>query len=103
MPVAGREGTLSRHEPAAYRGPPLRGGEAAPEELRETFRKLLVAGRWLLMGAETAGTGLLLVTADLRSGAIPALALLFGYNALSLVIVQRLPMRRVPVPWLLAL
>lgn len=95
--------SLSRHEPPRSRGAPLRGAEDAPEELLGTFQSVLVAGRWLLMGAETAATGLLMATADLGPGAIPALALLFGYNALSLVVVHRIPIRRVPVPWLLAL
>jgi hypothetical protein len=76
--------------------------EAPPEELLETFHKLLIAGRWLLVGAETAGT-VLLLPSNLGQGGLTALVLLFGYNALSLLLVHRVPMGRVPVPWLLAL
>lgn len=93
----------STHKPLVNAGAPLRGGEAAPAELLETFQKLLIAGRWLLVGAETVETALLLPAIHPDHGAIPALALLCGYNLLSLVIVLRDPMRRVPVPWLLAL
>jgi len=77
--------------------------DADPQDLLAAFRLQLIAGRWLLIGAETVETALLLPFARLDRGAVPALALLFVYNAVSLLIVHRVPLRRAPVPWLMAL
>jgi hypothetical protein len=66
-------------------------GFAAKGAFRETFRSLLVAGRWLLVAAETAESLLLLSQnrRDLAPEAGAILALLFLYNALTLVFVHR--------------
>ena len=63
----------------------------AKSAFRDTFRGLLIAGRWLLVGAETAGSLLLLFLRPehLTPDAPEILALLFLYNALTLVWVHR--------------
>lgn len=63
-------------------------GFAAKGAFRETFRSLLVAGRWLLVAAQTAES-LLLLSRGLTPQGRAILALLFLYNALTLVFVHR--------------
>jgi Stage II sporulation protein E (SpoIIE) len=74
-----------------------------PGELLETFQSLLIAGRWLLVVAETIVMLLLLITERLGQRAHMALLFLFLYNATSLVVVHRVPIRRLPVIGLLFL
>jgi hypothetical protein len=79
------------------------GPRTIPGELLETLHSLLIAGRWLLVAAETIVMLLLLITESLGQQADMALLFLFIYNVISLVIVHRVPIQRVPMTGLLFL
>src|SRR5262245_228083 len=74
-----------------------------PQDLLDTFRKLLLGGRWLLLAAQVAETLLLLSSAPAYPSAPLILGLVLLYSAVSLAIVHLLPIRKVPVLLLLAL
>jgi serine phosphatase RsbU (regulator of sigma subunit) len=73
------------------------------QDLLETFRGPLIGGRWILVGVETLETVLLLRSEPPGEQGKLVLLLLFLYNAVSLVVLHRLPVRRVPLFGLLAL
>jgi hypothetical protein len=73
------------------------------EELLDTFRGLVIGGRWLQVAAESIVSLLLLTSERLDTLAGGALLLLGAYNALSLAVVHRIPVRRVPIIGLLSL
>lgn len=72
-------------------------------DLRDAFRSVFVAGRWLLAWAEGAESLRLLLGEELSQRALWALAVLSAYNLVSLILVHRLPPRRLPAGPLLAL
>lgn len=74
-----------------------------PQDLLDTFRRLLLGGRWLLLAAQVAETLLLLSSPPGNSSAALVLALVLLYSAVSLALVHLVPIRKVPVPLLLAL
>lgn len=89
-PGAPRPGTVAR--------------EAAPSDyLVESFRTVLIVGRWLLVLAATLETILVLQAAAVPTVALRALGALAAYNVVSLWVVHRLPLRRIPIPALLLL
>jgi len=79
--------------------PPLRTDRG---ELLESFRSWMIGGRWLLVAAETVET-LLLCAAPVSPVTRLVLGLLFAYNLLSLAVLYRVPIRRVPLGALLTL
>jgi hypothetical protein len=77
--------------------------EGEPESLLESFQGLLIGGRWLLVGAELVQILLLLGTVSFDRPWLLSLALLFLHNAVSLCVLHRVPIRRVPVLGILSL
>jgi hypothetical protein len=73
------------------------------QSLLDTFQVPVIGGRWLLVAAATIESVLFLVTGPPPGTGLLTLGLLFVYNVISLVVVHRVPVRRVPVPGLLAL
>jgi hypothetical protein len=73
-----------------------------PRELLYSFRSLLIGGRWLLVAAESTMTVLILVSECLSERTVLALLLLTLYNAVSLVVVHRGPLRHLTLSRLLS-
>jgi hypothetical protein len=97
-----RNGARSRQEPGNPRREVTAPASAEHDELLESFRSWMIGGRWLLVAAETVET-LLLCTAPISRLTLGMLGLLFGYNLLSLALLHRVPIRRVPLGALLTL
>src|SRR4051812_27565696 len=76
--------------------------EQAPE-LLDTFRGLLLTGRWLMLLAVAAGAAVLWATRPLDQAALPAIGLLFLYTAVSAAVFHSVSIRKIPVLVLLGL
>ncbi|HEU4754788.1 MAG TPA: hypothetical protein VFU47_16895, partial [Armatimonadota bacterium] len=76
-----------------------------PEQdpLLDTFRTAVIGGRWLLVIAATLESLLLAATGGVPPAGWTVLGCLLLYNLASLVLVHRLPVRRIPVLAILAL
>jgi hypothetical protein len=76
---------------------------ALNSSLIDSYRGLVVGGRWLLVVAATIETIIVAATEQLAFGAMAALLAFFLYNVATLGVVHWIPIRRVPVPLILAL
>jgi serine phosphatase RsbU (regulator of sigma subunit) len=76
---------------------------AETADFLDSFHGAHIVGRWLLVGAESIVGLLLFATEQLSREAVFALALLFLYNAASLVVIHRIAVHRLPVLLVLAL